>query len=379
MKSNSILVGVTEWHGVMHEATLRPPDGISFTNAREIKKSQLWPIRSPIKGYLRKIDSNGVDVIEALISPILTTGSWIYSLAHYAEALAFNVYGMSIPRQLRAVYIRQILARDNCKRIIFWSNAAFDTLANYGRETNGLLKKKSTVIYPGVRRPSNLSNIMQARFSGQSRETSLLFGGDFFRKGGAHVVDAFERAQRIVPNIRLRLCCDERLDFNTSDIALRSNYLRRIKENPGITLGRVARQEMIDSVLPTSDIYVLPTYAEAFGFALLEAMAYGIPVISTNHFAIPEIVSDNINGLLINVSQYDCNKMFPGYFVRKIPHDFHEFMSESVFNKIMELLDSGRRRSDMGLAGIEISQSKFSLEHRNELMREVYEDSVLRP
>ncbi|MFT4803964.1 MAG: glycosyltransferase involved in cell wall biosynthesis [Psychroserpens sp.] len=44
---------------------------------------------------------------------------------------------------------------------------------------------------------------------------------------------------------------------------------------------------MLEQVLPETDVFVSPTYEEAFGFALLEASAYGIPVISTNHYAIP--------------------------------------------------------------------------------------------
>src|SRR5690606_14442564 len=115
--------------------------------------------------------------------------------------------------------------------------------------------------------------------------------GDFFRKVGAHVVDAFERIQDDFPEATLRVCCNERLDFNTPDRALREKYLRKIHNNKRIIFGRVPREVMLNQVLPNTDIYLLPTYDEAFGFAILEAMAYGIPVIASNVFAIPEIIN----------------------------------------------------------------------------------------
>lgn len=373
---HSIQVGVTEWHGAIHEAARSPPPGIVYADAREVSKSGLRLIRSPIKGYLRKIDPTGVDIIEAVISPVLTDGAWIYSLAHYAEALAFNLLGMSIPRGLRAAFIRSLLSKDNCKQLIFWSEAGLRTLSDYGRETDGRLGKKSLVIYPAVREPSNLSEIIEVKRRGRRAPISLLFNGDFFRKGGAHVVDAFERIQVLTPDVRLRLCCDEQKDFNTSDPMLRSEYLRRIRENPAITLGRVSREEMLKVEFQNADIYVLPTYAEAFGFAILEAMAHGIPVISTNYFAIPEMVVDGVSGMLIDTSKYNCDKMFPGYCVKKIPLEFHEFMSESVFHNIMRLIDSPVRRVEMGVSGADICRSKFSVSRRGKVMREVYDLAV---
>ncbi|MEW5802936.1 MAG: glycosyltransferase family 4 protein [bacterium] len=48
-----------------------------------------------------------------------------------------------------------------------------------------------------------------------------------------------------------------------------------------------------------ADIFVFPTYNDAFPLVLLEAMSYGLPVISTFEGAIPDIVQDNVTGFLI--------------------------------------------------------------------------------
>lgn len=51
--------------------------------------------------------------------------------------------------------------------------------------------------------------------------------------------------------------------------------------------------------LRLADIYTLPSYVEGLPISLLEAMALGIPSISTNVYAIPEAVKNNETGILI--------------------------------------------------------------------------------
>ncbi|MFP3345246.1 glycosyltransferase family 4 protein, partial [Halomonas sp. SIMBA_159] len=45
-----------------------------------------------------------------------------------------------------------------------------------------------------------------------------------------------------------------------------------------------------------ADVFVMPTYADAFGYVFIEAMAMGLPVITTRINAIPEIVSHGETG-----------------------------------------------------------------------------------
>lgn len=51
-------------------------------------------------------------------------------------------------------------------------------------------------------------------------------------------------------------------------------------------------------LLQQADVYILPSYYEGLPVSILEAMAYGKPVISTRVGGIPEIVKDNENGIL---------------------------------------------------------------------------------
>ena len=54
-------------------------------------------------------------------------------------------------------------------------------------------------------------------------------------------------------------------------------------------------------VLEMSDLFLLPSETESFGLAALEALAVGVPVISSNTGGIPEVNLQDITGYLSDV------------------------------------------------------------------------------
>ncbi len=52
-------------------------------------------------------------------------------------------------------------------------------------------------------------------------------------------------------------------------------------------------------LLAGADVMILPSYSEGLPYALLEAMAAGVPVITTGVGAIPDVVTDGIHGFLV--------------------------------------------------------------------------------
>ncbi|MBC7525684.1 MAG: N-acetyl-alpha-D-glucosaminyl L-malate synthase BshA [Flavobacterium sp.] len=61
----------------------------------------------------------------------------------------------------------------------------------------------------------------------------------------------------------------------------------------------------IDKILSYSDLFLLPSETESFGLAALEAMAWGVPVISTNTGGLPEVNFDGVSGYLSDVGNVD--------------------------------------------------------------------------
>ncbi len=69
----------------------------------------------------------------------------------------------------------------------------------------------------------------------------------------------------------------------------------------------LGKQEQVDEILSISDLFILPSQYESFGLSALEAMACGVPVISTNAGGLPEINVQGETGYLDEVG--DINGM----------------------------------------------------------------------
>lgn len=61
----------------------------------------------------------------------------------------------------------------------------------------------------------------------------------------------------------------------------------------------------IDQILSYSDLFLLPSETESFGLAALEAMAWSVPVISTNTGGLPEVNLNGFSGYLSDVANVE--------------------------------------------------------------------------
>jgi glycosyltransferase involved in cell wall biosynthesis len=120
------------------------------------------------------------------------------------------------------------------------------------------------------------------------------------RKGTYDLIRAFAQALPALPgNCHLVLCGDgevEKADDLISELGLRDRAECR---------GWVGPTERAD-VLRHAGLYVLPSYNEGLPMSILEAMSYGVPVISTNIAAIPEVVRPGKTGALVTPGDIDA-------------------------------------------------------------------------
>lgn len=63
----------------------------------------------------------------------------------------------------------------------------------------------------------------------------------------------------------------------------------------------VGNSNEVDKILCFTDLFLLPSEKESFGLAALEAMACGVPVVSSNTGGLPEVNIDGVSGFLSDV------------------------------------------------------------------------------
>jgi glycosyltransferase involved in cell wall biosynthesis len=79
-----------------------------------------------------------------------------------------------------------------------------------------------------------------------------------------------------------------------------------IPDLPGLHIkGKYPFEELPD-LMRQCDVLVFPSYCEGFALVLLEALASGMPIISTEATAAPDLIEDGTEGLLIQSGDLDA-------------------------------------------------------------------------
>lgn len=116
------------------------------------------------------------------------------------------------------------------------------------------------------------------------REPVILFvGREFRRKGGNVLLQAFQQVRAQMPQARLQI-------VGTADVA---------PEHGVEVLGSINNRQQIADLYAQASVFCLPSRFDPFPGVLSEAMAYGVPCVSTAVCGIPEIVIDEQTGLLV--------------------------------------------------------------------------------
>jgi UDP-glucose:(heptosyl)LPS alpha-1,3-glucosyltransferase len=123
-------------------------------------------------------------------------------------------------------------------------------------------------------------------------ETVLLFAGNDFRRKGLQF--AMQCAANLIKKgLKVKLLIAGRQKAGP--------YLRLVRKNGYadniLFLGHV---EKIESVFCASDMFILPTFYDPFSNVCLEAMACGLPVMTTRLNGAAEIIEDRVSGLLVD-------------------------------------------------------------------------------
>lgn len=151
------------------------------------------------------------------------------------------------------------------------------------------------------------------------RAKRLLFVGQWLSmKGTRDLADAFARLHQLYPD--LELVCAGTM---ASEETVRQSFLPEIGERVKV-LPRVSKSKLRE-LHRESDLFVFPTLSEGFSLALIEAMASGLPIVTTPVGASVDILQDRESVVF-------CP-----------PHD-----SEAIMNAVSELINDRVRRAELG-------------------------------
>ena len=154
-----------------------------------------------------------------------------------------------------------------------WSNWAAEGLKRDGVDSDSI-----RVLPPGV----DLSVWQPVKRDSGDRPMRLLFvGGDFRRKGGPELLRA----------VAARPGAFETVLVTREDPGVLPDSVRVVRATPNSS-------ELL-GLYRWADLFVLPTKAECFGIATVEAMASALPVIVTSIGGAPDIVEDGVTGWMV--------------------------------------------------------------------------------
>ena len=187
------------------------------------------------------------------------------------------------------------------ERRAFTSPLTLGISANSERTRDDLVKfygadaAKIQVIYNGVDSqrfsPANVQHrsAIRQRYALPADAPVVLFVGEYRRKGLATVI----RALGLLHHASVHLLAVGKGD---------QKHYQALAAEAGIT-GRATFAgpvRDIEQVFGAADMFVFPTYYEPFGMVITEAMASGLPVITSRSAGASEMMTEGVNGLLLD-------------------------------------------------------------------------------
>jgi len=203
------------------------------------------------------------------------------------KALDYRIY-----RRL-ATFVEGLVFRCNSHKahIVVSQSMKREFIRHYGAAAENI-----TVIPNGVDlemfNPANRSlyrdSIRQRHGISRSDPVLMLAGDDWERKGVSYAIEALSLLPQ--PDVKL-------LIVGSGDAKFYGQLaeLKQVRER----IIFVPHSSNLQEYYAASDVFVLPTIYEPFGLVIVEAMASGLPVITSGLAGAADVIIDGVNGLLL--------------------------------------------------------------------------------
>lgn len=179
-------------------------------------------------------------------------------------------------------------------------------------------KKKIIVLYNAV-------NIPDFRRENYDNKNILFLGRLGKRKGIYDLIEAGKRITEIEPDVHFYVAGDGEIE-ECKKICIENNLTNHIT-----FLGWIRGREK-EEYLKKCSIFVLPSYGEGMPMSVLEAMSYGMIVVSTYVGGIPEIIKHEKNGYLFNPGDVES---LVKYILESLEKDKKEYIGKNACKTIL--------------------------------------------
>lgn len=376
----------TRLHSLYNELIKNPPENYRITTINGVQKFYFRKLSghkyyhyyyltllyyfAPIPFIFSKLSESSIkydsDIIFASQHVIKTEQPWVVDL-EFSDALAGYV-DLFLCKNI----ISKRLKSQSCKAILPWSDWAADTLRKSFdcRDFNDKIRVVRFTVTPKKRsRPTKKKSLTRILFVGSSNPANMY---NFVPKGLHETMDAFIDLQK---------------NYDGLELIIRSAVPPVIKEKARKfsnikILEKPLTATEFEELYRSSDIFPHAGY-ESLNLSILEAMSYGLPVIATSLYQIPELIKHMKNGILIDLpnleSFYTKNKT-PNHFSKSYHYSMKKtrpYLTEKL-KEFMKLLieDSSLRQKIGNEAALTIEKGEFSLQRKNDLLKEIFDSAT---
>lgn len=244
---------------------------------KQFKKIKRWIQKLPLINIKNRPKDAKAHIVY-IWGAFCLTGKFILDIDNPFALTGYNERALLLYRLL----IKRILLSGRCVTIRCMSEACKQSMKQYFGVS---VFEKCELSYPKI-------DIPQCHKPRTSTETInfIFVSNQFIIKGGIELVNAFIKLSEELPQARLSIITNLPDDYYSL-----VNSCNAIKYYEAFL-----NREEVNEIMRNSDVLVHPTYFDSFGMVIQEALGSGLAIISTDIFAIKEMVWHNRNGILLN-------------------------------------------------------------------------------
>ena len=258
-------------------------------------------LRSSLDGvtFYSPLDTIGADLIHGFNRIPLNTTPYVLGFESHLP----RVWGHERSGYERFLY-GNLLSR-RCRRLIAISHYAADNFRNslaaapLSADARATIGAKLDIRYPNLAVP----DMPDPKPSLDHGLVATFIGSHFGRKGGCVVARMAELARARGLPIHFNIISSLRAGGPIWTDPSRPDFFApwfALLDQPNVTHHATLPNAEVRALLARSHVALLPTFADTFGFSVLEAMVSGTPVLATAQAAIPEVIEDGVDGMLLD-------------------------------------------------------------------------------